>query len=154
MRKLIASARIFLSGAWLAYIALFRWTQPASYVASKIVMPLSQILFFTFLGVSATGRHTSEFYVVGNALQIAAINGIYGVTMTVGRERNEGTLIYLIGSPSNRKITSSSSGPTALANGQLQTTPTGTRFPDGPLTGEVCFSSRQERLRTRTTLGS
>ena len=96
--------RIFLSGAWLAYIALFRWTQPASYLASKIVMPLSQILFFTFLGMSATGRHTAEFYVVGNALQIAAVNGIYGVTMTVGRERSEGTLVYLVGSPANRLV--------------------------------------------------
>lgn len=102
MSRIGASLRIFFSGAWLSYIALFRWTEPASYVASKIVMPLSQILFFTFLGVSATGRQTADFYIVGNALQVAAINGIYGVTMTVGRERNEGTLIYLIGSPANR----------------------------------------------------
>jgi ABC-2 type transport system permease protein len=105
MRKLSASLRIFFSGAWLAYIGLFRWTQPASYVASKVVMPLSQILFFTFLGVSATGRQTADFYIVGNALQVAAINGIYGVTMTVGSERNEGTLIYLLGSPANRMVT-------------------------------------------------
>jgi ABC-2 type transport system permease protein len=100
--RFFASLRIFLSGAWLAYIALFTWTQPASYLASKVVMPLSQILFFTFLGMSATGRDTAEFYIVGNALQVAALNGIYGVTMTVGRERNEGTLIYLVGSPANR----------------------------------------------------
>jgi len=104
MHRLVASIRIFFSGAWLAYIALFRWTQPASYLASKVVMPLSQILFFTFLGVSATGRASAEFYIVGNALQVAAVNGIYGVTMTVGRERNEGTLIYLIGSPANRLV--------------------------------------------------
>ena len=105
MRKLSASLRIFVGGAWLAYIGLFRWTQPASYVASKVVMPLSQILFFTFLGVSATGRQTADFYIIGNALQVAAINGIYGVTMTVGSERNEGTLIYLLGSPANRMVT-------------------------------------------------
>jgi ABC-2 type transport system permease protein len=102
MRRLIASLRIFLSGAWLAYIALFSWTQPTSYLASKIVMPLSYMLFFTYLGMSATGRDTAEFYVVGNALQVTALNGIYGVTMTVGRERDEGTLVYLVGSPANR----------------------------------------------------
>jgi ABC-2 type transport system permease protein len=102
MHRFIAAVRIFLSGAWLSYIALFTWTQPTSYVASKILMPLSHILFFTYLGMSATGRGTAEFYVVGNALQVAALNGIYGVTMTVGRERNEGTLIYLVGSPANR----------------------------------------------------
>jgi ABC-2 type transport system permease protein len=104
MNRLIASLRIFVSGAWLAYLALFSWTQPVSYIASKIVMPLSQILFFTFLGMSATGRNTAEFYIVGNALQIAAVNGIYGVTMTVGREREEGTLVYLVGSPANRLV--------------------------------------------------
>jgi len=104
MQKHSASLRIFFSGAWLSYIALFRWTEPASYMASKVVMPLSQILFFTFLGVSATGRQTADFYIVGNALQVAAINGIYGVTMTVGRERDEGTLIYLVGSPANRMV--------------------------------------------------
>lgn len=102
MHRFIAGVRIFLSGAWLSYTALFTWTQPTSYVASKILMPLSQILFFTYLGMSATGRGTAEFYIVGNALQVAALNGIYGVTMTVGRERNEGTLIYLVGSPANR----------------------------------------------------
>jgi ABC-2 type transport system permease protein len=102
MHRLIASLRIFISGAWLSYIALFTWTQPTSYVGSKILAPLAGLLFFTYLGMSATGRDTAEFYIVGNAMQVAAFNGIYGVTMTVGRERDEGTLIYLIGSPANR----------------------------------------------------
>jgi ABC-2 type transport system permease protein len=74
------------------------------YIASKIVAPLAQILFFTYLGMSATGRSTADFYIVGNALQVAAVNGIYGVTMTVGFERNEGTLIYLVGSSANRLL--------------------------------------------------
>jgi ABC-2 type transport system permease protein len=102
MSRLSASLRIFVSGAWLAYLALFSWTEPASYLASKVVMPLCQMLFFTYLGISATGRDSAAFYIVGNALQVAAVNGIYGVTMTVGRERDEGTLVYLVGSPANR----------------------------------------------------
>jgi ABC-2 type transport system permease protein len=102
MRKLIASFRIFVSGAWLSHIALFHWAQPANYIVSKILSPLVYMLFFICLGMSATGRDTAEFYIVGNALQLTAFNGIYGVTMTVGRERNVGTLIYLVGSPANR----------------------------------------------------
>jgi ABC-2 type transport system permease protein len=102
MRSLSSSLRIFISGAWLSYIALFTWTRPTSYLASKILMPLAGILFFTYLGISATGRDTADFYIIGNALQVAAFNGIYGVTMTVGRERDEGTLIYLVGSPAPR----------------------------------------------------
>ncbi len=102
MHRLIASLRIFISGAWQSYIALFAWAQPASYAASRIIAPLTYMLFFTGLGISATGHDTAEFYIIGNALQTAASSGIYGVTMTVGRERNMGTLIYLIGSPANR----------------------------------------------------
>lgn len=104
MRGLTTSLRVFVSGAWLSYIALFTWTRPASYVASKVLAPLSQLLFFAYLGMSATGRDTADFYIIGNALQVAALNGIYGVTMTIGFERNSGTLIYLIGSPANRVI--------------------------------------------------
>jgi ABC-2 type transport system permease protein len=102
VRRLIASLRVFVSGAWYAYIALFHWTQPANYVVAKIIAPFTLLLFLVFLGTSATGRDSAEFYMVGNALQLTAFNGIFGVTMTVGRERNEGTLIYLIGSPANR----------------------------------------------------
>ncbi|MEN8173321.1 MAG: ABC transporter permease, partial [Chloroflexota bacterium] len=42
---------------------------------------------------------------IGNALQIAAVNGIYGITMSIGRERNMGTLIYILGTPANRFVT-------------------------------------------------
>jgi ABC-2 type transport system permease protein len=100
--RLAASARIFISGAWLSYVALFTWAQPVSYLVSKLISPFMNMIFFVYLGMSATGPDTAEFYIVGNALQLTAFSGIYGVTMTVGRERNEGTLIYLLGSPANR----------------------------------------------------
>lgn len=97
--------RIFLSGAWLAYIGLFRWTRPGQYVATKVVGPLGWIAFFTFLGMSATGRESADFYIIGNAMQVAALNGIFGVSMCIGEERNEGTLIYVLGTPANRFVT-------------------------------------------------
>lgn len=102
MRALLASLRIFISGAWLSYIGLFLWTQPTWYIACKVLAPITQMLFFVYLGMVATGRNTAEFYIVGNALQMAAANGIFGVTMVVGGERNAGTLVYLVGSPGNR----------------------------------------------------
>jgi ABC-2 type transport system permease protein len=102
MRRLIATVRVFTSSARLSYVALFYWAQPAIYIGSKIITPLGYMLFLVYLGMSATGRDTADFYIVGNALQLITFNGIFGVTMTVGRERSEGTLIYLIGSPANR----------------------------------------------------
>jgi ABC-2 type transport system permease protein len=102
MRKLWLNLRLFLQGAILSYIALFRWLRPSAYLASKVFMPLNQILFFTFLGIYATGRDNASFYVIGNAVQMAAISGIYGVTMSIGGDRWDGTLPYLFGTPANR----------------------------------------------------
>jgi ABC-2 type transport system permease protein len=100
--RLTASSRLFLQGALLSYRALFRWLRPATYLASKVAMPLSQILFFTLLGTYATGRGSAAFYIVGNSVQMAAVSGIYGVTMSIGGDRWQGTLVYLFGTPANR----------------------------------------------------
>ena len=35
-------------------------------------------------------------------MQIAAVSGIFGVTMSIGGDRWSGTLIYLFGTPANR----------------------------------------------------
>ena len=102
VHSLIVNLRLFWQGTLLSYIALFHWLRPTTYLASKILSPLAQILFFTFLGVYATGRDNASFYVIGNAIQIAAMSGIYGVTMSIGGDRWNGTLPYLFGTPANR----------------------------------------------------
>jgi ABC-2 type transport system permease protein len=85
-------------------VALFSWLRPITYTASKIVSPLMQMLFFTFLGTFAAGKENAHFYVIGNAVQIAALSGIYGVTLSIGGERWAGTLAYLFGTPANRMM--------------------------------------------------
>ncbi len=102
MPKLALSLRVLVSGAWLSYVALSAWIEPAFWIACKIINPLGQMLFFVYLGTIATGRETAGFYLVGNALQMAALNGVFGLTMVIGNERNAGTLVYLIGSPAQR----------------------------------------------------
>ena len=104
MNKLIASLRIFVSSSWLAYVQLFAWSEPSTYVASVILSPLTYMAFFIYLGLSSKGTNTAEFYIVGNALQMASMTGVLGVTMTIAYERDWGSLIYLIGSPANRLL--------------------------------------------------
>lgn len=104
IKGLWLNVRLFFEGALLSYLALFSWLRPVTYMASKILMPLNQIVFFTLLGIYATGRDSAEFYIIGNAMQVAAINGVYGVTMSVGGERWAGTLPYLFGTPANRMV--------------------------------------------------
>ena len=58
--------------------------------------PLFQILFFTYLGRYAAGSEDDEFFIVGNAIQVAAMAGIYGMTMGIANERQYGTLQPLL----------------------------------------------------------
>jgi ABC-2 type transport system permease protein len=95
------NTRLFLEGALLSYIALFRWLRPITYLASKVFMPLWQMLFFSLLGMFASAQEPT-YYVIGNAMQITAVSGIFGVTMSIGGDRWEGTLPYLFGTPANR----------------------------------------------------
>ncbi|MBN1267134.1 MAG: ABC transporter permease [Anaerolineales bacterium] len=101
---MIKHFRLFFQGALLSYKALFRWLRPSAYIASKIIAPLNQILFFTFLGMYASGQKDASFFIIGNAVQMAAVSGIYGVTMSIGGDRWEGTLPYLFGTPANRFV--------------------------------------------------
>jgi ABC-2 type transport system permease protein len=102
MERLTAELRIFVSGAWLAFVGLFQWLRPTDYVASKIIAPFTYMAFFVLLGVSATGRNTAEFYIVGNAIETASLSGFVAVTFAIVNERWFGTLTYLIASPANR----------------------------------------------------
>ncbi|MFP4364684.1 MAG: ABC transporter permease [Spirochaetia bacterium] len=103
MQKVINNFRVFIESAVLSYRALFRWFKPVTYAASKIIMPLAQMLFFVLLGTFG-GAAPASFYIIGNSLQIAAISGIYGVTMSIGGDRWDGTLVYVFGSPANRLV--------------------------------------------------
>jgi ABC-2 type transport system permease protein len=105
VRTLSNNLRLFWQGTLLSYVALFHWLRPGQYLASKLLMPLAQMLFFVFLGAFASGEGNAAFYIIGNAMQITAVNGIFGVTMSVGGEREAGTLPYLFGTPANRMVT-------------------------------------------------
>lgn len=104
MKAFTNNIRLFWQGAMLSYVALFHWLQPLQYMASRILMPLAQMFFFVYLGTFATGTDNRSFYIVGNALQVAAISGIYGMTMSIGGDRNSGTLGYIFGTPANRLV--------------------------------------------------
>ncbi|MDD2923276.1 MAG: ABC transporter permease [Anaerolineales bacterium] len=102
MKTIAKNFRLFWQGTLLSYRALFAWLRPVTYAASKILMPLAQMFFFVFLGTYGSGKGNSDFFVIGNAIQITSVSGIFGVTMSVGGDRDAGTLPYLFGAPANR----------------------------------------------------
>jgi ABC-2 type transport system permease protein len=96
-----AAVRVFFVGGAISYRALFNWISPGMYATTMLGSPLFQILFFTYLGRYA-GSHSDEFFVVGNAVQVSAMAGIFGMVMGVANERQYGTLMPLLATPANR----------------------------------------------------
>ncbi|NOX63725.1 MAG: ABC transporter permease [Chloroflexi bacterium] len=102
LRDLGLNVRIFFQGAYLSYLALFAWIRPPHYIATKVVGPVFYMIFFVLMGAYVAGRNDPSFYVIGNAMQTAALSGVFGVSMSIDGDRWGGTLIYLFGSPANR----------------------------------------------------
>jgi ABC-2 type transport system permease protein len=93
--------RVFFVGGLIAYRGLFNWLRPAHYFPTMLAHPAFQILFFAFLGRSVNAESDS-FYVVGNAVQVSAMAGVYGMAITIGGERWTQTLGPLMATPASR----------------------------------------------------
>ena len=93
--------RVVVVGGAIAYRALFNWVSPWIYIPTMLGSPLFQILFFAYLG-RFSGVRDDAFFVVGNAVQVCAMAGIYGATMAIANERWMGTLAPLLATPVNR----------------------------------------------------
>src|SRR3954454_14498634 len=78
--------------------------------------PLFQLIFFTKLGQYAQAEST-DFYVVGNSVQVCAMASVYGMTMAISNERQMQTLGPLLASPANRAAVFLGRGVPVLANG-------------------------------------
>ena len=97
----MTNLRIFFVGGYLAYRALFAWLHPSIYIPTMLGSPIFQLLFFAYIGRFANLKD-DEWFVVGNAVQLSAMSGIYGTAMTIGGERWTQTLSPLLATPANR----------------------------------------------------
>jgi ABC-2 type transport system permease protein len=95
------SLRIFFVGGYLAYRALFNWIHWTMYVPTMLGGPIFQILFFAYIGRYA-GSQSDKFFLVGNAVAICSLGGIFGMAMTIGGERWTQTLSSILVTPANR----------------------------------------------------
>jgi ABC-2 type transport system permease protein len=101
MTALVNAARIFVFGGIMSYRALFNWLTPWILIPSFLVGPIAQILLFAYLGRSA-GVASDEFFVIGNALQYAAIPCLFAMGNTIGDERQQKTLGIILSTPAPR----------------------------------------------------
>jgi ABC-2 type transport system permease protein len=97
----MTALRIFFLGGLISYRALFSWMTPAIFFLILVVQPIFQILLFAYIGRAANLR-SDEFYVVGNAMQYAAVPCLFAMTQTIAGERYQQTLGYILISPAGR----------------------------------------------------
>jgi ABC-2 type transport system permease protein len=97
----MTSLRIFAIGGLISFRALFSFLRPEIYIPSMLVAPIFQILLFVYVGRSAA-LESDEFYVIGNAVQYAAVPCIFAMIFTVAGERFQRTLGYILVSPAAR----------------------------------------------------
>jgi ABC-2 type transport system permease protein len=97
----MSAVRVFFIGGYLAYRALFNWIHPGMYIPTMLAGPLFQVLFFAYVGRFAN-LEDDAFFVVGNAIVISSMAGIFGMAMAIGGERWTQTLSALLATPANR----------------------------------------------------
>jgi ABC-2 type transport system permease protein len=95
------SLRIFFIGGLTSFRALFGWLSPWILIPTYVVAPIFQILLFVYIGRAARVQ-SDEFYVIGNALQYAAIPCVFAMTHTIAGERYQNTLGAVLATPAGR----------------------------------------------------
>jgi ABC-2 type transport system permease protein len=97
----MTNLRVFFRGGLMSYRALFSFMSPAVFIPTLIVTPIFQILLFAYIGRAAHFR-SDEFFVVGNAMQYAAVPCLFAMTQTIAGERYQQTLGYILIAPVGR----------------------------------------------------
>jgi ABC-2 type transport system permease protein len=101
IKSIVRFVRLYFIQAWFSYRALFAWSTPFNYIASKMGFPFFSMLMFLFMG-KFVGLTDPIYIVIGNILLLPSLNGVSGMSMTIGGEKQFGALSYLLGSPAPR----------------------------------------------------
>ena len=101
MTSVTNATRIFVLGGITSYRALFHWITPWILIPTFLVGPVTQILLFAYLGRSS-GVGSDEYFVIGNAIQYAAIPCLFAMGNTIGDERQQKTLGIILSTPAPR----------------------------------------------------
>lgn len=101
IKSIVHFVRLYFMQAWFSYRALFAWSTPFNYIANKMGFPFFSMLMFLFMG-KFVGLNDPIYIVIGNILLLPSLNGVSGMSMTIGGEKQFGALSYLLGSPAPR----------------------------------------------------
>lgn len=102
----------FLSGLH-DYTVIYTWK---SWLAGWYVRILAQVTFFALIGRLLGSEEQVEFLLVGNAIMVAAGEGIWALNLALW-DRSAGTLQLLLASPSSPVLVFASRGSYMVADG-------------------------------------
>ena len=99
--------RVFISSAIFSFKAQFSWLYPPMWIAMKLVMTLSQMSFFVFVGqfLITSGNAQADlisYIAIGNALQLLSWNTVFSVINITSHDKWDGTLPLVLATPANR----------------------------------------------------
>lgn len=96
--------KVFFSSAVFSFRAQFDWLNPSMWLTMKIVLSLSQMAFFVFVGLFIPGSTPSliSFIAIGNALQSISWNTVFSVINITGHDKWDGTLPLVLATPAHR----------------------------------------------------
>jgi ABC-2 type transport system permease protein len=97
----VAFLRVFFVGGLMSYRVLFAWLRPAVLIPVFLITPIFQIMLFVYLG---RGAHleSDSFYVIGNAIEYAAVPCLFAMGNAIADERQEQTLSLILVTPAAR----------------------------------------------------
>jgi ABC-2 type transport system permease protein len=93
--------RIFFIGGLMSYRALFSWLRPSVLIPTFLISPIFQILLFVYLG-RAAHLASDSFFVIGDAIQFAALPCLFAMGNTIADERQAQTLSLVLTTPAAR----------------------------------------------------
>jgi ABC-2 type transport system permease protein len=112
------SLRIATHGGVLTFRALFNFLSPMVFFTVMLLTPLLQIIFFASFGPAFSDLQPS-FFAAGNALQVAAMAAVFGVSQTIANERFAGSINNVLMTPASRVALYAGRGLPHLAIGAL-----------------------------------
>ena len=105
--NLLQMIRVFTSSAVFSFKAQFDWLYPPMWLTMKLVLTLSQMAFFVFVGKFVVQSVNTPYDVVayiaiGNAIQNLSWNTVFSVINITGQDKWGGTLAPLLATPAPR----------------------------------------------------
>jgi len=94
--------RLFFSCALFSFRAQFHWLNPSMWLTMKLVLSLSQMAFFVFVGLFIKGPEAIPFIAIGNALQVVSWNTVFSIIQITGDDKWGGTLPLVLATPASR----------------------------------------------------